>query len=290
MSRQYQKFLRKIDKFNSKDINRYSILLEDLVRGTSAKQIVQIFKMKEFLKATVKKQKKLVRDSLFSLPLELVEKSFEIFEETKEKEKLSNKSLELSWRYSNIDEIKSILHDVKLKIKGLSKNELLKEAFLALIKYQQIDFPNYICNELLNSIFSLTLNHEKPNVKEEYHNKLLGIQHFKSAFKAFFNELDGEYMKEILLIGYILWKYFENQLDFDYHEKNKQYIIPDDEIAELNFEIFKSINDLLIHFFNINKLEFDVVKLKEIFDMINLKTKDYSIIIEPWAEYLIEGE
>ena len=276
MSKLNLKIFNKVKGLTKDQLREYIHILKDSTNKFPEEYFNQILSMKKT------EQLRALKDIVLSLNSEIVEESFQTYNTILIEASIDIET-SLFYDVNDIDTLKDILHTIETGIKSYEITHIIINGIKSFLRYHALQLPEYMVNDLLNDIFSINVNPTQEISDEiKYFHELLGLDFLKETLIDFFNQMDPD-LRKIIIAGFYLWEQFENKLNEDFKRNNEYLFLPEEDIGTFELEIYNSLVLILkekIPHFN---SYLDVYKLIE---KIYIITKNSSLIIEPWKEYL----
>ncbi len=276
MSKQNLKIYNKVKGFTKDQLREYISILKDSTNKFPEEVFNQILNMKKT------EQLRALKDIVLSLNSDTVEESFHNYESILVETSI-NAETPLFYLVNDIDSLKDILHSVRKKIQSYEIKHIIINGIRSFLKYHTFQLPEYMVNELLKDIFFINLNSTQEISDEiKYTHELLGLDFLKETIIDFFNQMEKD-LRKIIIAGFLMWEKFEHKLNKEFKKSNEYLFLPEEEIGTFELEIYNSLvlilKDKISHF----NSYLDVYKLIE---KIYIITKNSTIVIEPWKDYL----
>lgn len=276
MSKQNLKIFNKVKGLTKDQLGEYINVLREFTINFPEEYFAQIMGMKKT------EQLRAIKDIILSINSEVAEESFQTYENN-----LTETSIEIEvplfYRVNDIDTLKNILHMVRTKIQSYEIEPITIRGFKAFLKYHALQLPEYMVNDVLESIFSINVDstHEISD-DTKYIHELLGLDFLKESIIIFFGQMELN-LRLVIVIGFYMWEEFEHKLNEDFKSNNEFLFLPEEEIGTFELEIYHTLVSILEEkVLNMNS-SLDVFLLIE---KIYTITKNSALIIEPWKEYL----
>ena len=276
MSKLNLKIFNKVKGLTKDQLRDYIHILKDSTNKFPEDYFNQILSMKKT------EQLRALKDIVLSLNSDIVEESFQNYENILVETSI-NTETPLFYLVNDIDSLKDILQAVLRKIQSYEITRIIINGIRSFLKYHTFQLPEYMVNELLEDIFSISMNSiQEINDEIKYTHELLGLDFLKETIIDFFNQMETD-LRKIIIAGFYMWEKFEHKLNKKFKKSNEYLFLPEEEIGTFELEIYNSLvlilKDKISHF----NSYLDVYKLIE---KIYTITKNSTIIIEPWKEYL----
>jgi len=276
LSKQNLKIYNKVKGLTKDQLREYINILKDSTKKFPEDFFNQILSMKKT------EQLRALKDIVLSLNSDIVEESFQNYENILVETSI-NTETPLFYLVNDIDSLKDILQAVLRKIQSYEITRIIINGIRSFLKYHTFQLPEYMVNELLEDIFSISMNSiQEINDEIKYTHELLGLDFLKETIIDFFNQMETD-LRKIIIAGFYMWEKFEHKLNKKFKKSNEYLFLPEEEIGTFELEIYNSLvlilKDKISHF----NSYLDVYKLIE---KIYTITKNSTIIIEPWKEYL----
>ena len=276
MSKFNLKIFNKVRGLTKDQLRDYIHILKDSTNKFPEEYFNQILRMKKT------EQLRAIKDIVLSLNSDIIEESFQTYNSI-----LVETSIDIEtpmfYHVNDIDILKDILSTIVRKIKSYEITNIIINGIKAFLKYHALQLPEYMVNDLLYDIFSITVDPTQEISDEiKYIHELLGLDFLKETILDFFNQMDPE-LGKIIIAGFYLWEKFEYKINEEFKRSNEYLFLPEEDIGTFELEIYNSLVSILkgkiLHF----NSYLDVYKLIE---KIYIVTKNSSLIIEPWKDYL----
>lgn len=283
MSKQNLKLFNKVKRFDKEQRINFINALKTHTSMFSE----SIFR--EILDKKKPDQLRVLRQIVLSLPINEIEEVFNEFE-TYYKEIIRKKKEQIPTylKVNDIKEVKIIISNTRDKINNFDPKEILINGLRAFLIFNDLNFPNYIFEDLLYKLFSIqSTKGNKQNIDDEevYRDELLGLDILEYYIIDVFNDIDNN-LRIPLVVGFFFWNLFEKELLIQLEETNQHLFFPDEEIGNFELALYKNIVNILRQKFGTIFLDLDVITLIKIIENIYSLIKNTKIIIEPWKEYL----
>lgn len=276
MSKFNLKIFNKVRGLTKDQLREYIHILKDSTNKFPEEYFNQILSMKKT------EQLRAIKDIVLSLNSDIIEESFQTYNSI-----LVETSIDIEtpmfYHVNDIDILKDILNTIVRKINSYEITNIIINGIKAFLKYHALQLPEYMVNDLLYDIFSITVDPTQEISDEiKYTHELLGLDFLKETILDFFNQMDPE-LGKIIIAGFYLWEKFEYKINEEFKRSNEYLFLPEEDIGTFELEIYNSLVSILkgkiLHF----NSYLDVYKLIE---KIYIVTKNSSLIIEPWKDYL----
>ena len=276
MSKQNLKIYNRVKGLTQDQLRDYIQILKDSTKKFPEEIFNQILQMKKT------EQLRAIKDIVLSLNTDIVEESFKNYENILVETSI-NTEMPSFYLVNDVDSLKDILHVVQRKLQSYEITLIIINGIRSFLKYHTFQLPEYMVNELLEEIFSINMNStQEINDEIKYTHELLGLDYLKETLIDFFNQIESD-LRKIIITGFYMWEKFEHKLIKEFIRSNEYFFLPEEEIGTFELEIYNSLvlilKDKISHF----NSYLDVYKLIE---KIYTITKNSTIIIEPWKEYL----
>lgn len=276
MSKQNLKIYNKVKRLTKNQLQEYINILKDSTKKFPEEIFNQILKMKKT------EQLRALKDLVLSLNSDVVEESFQNYEDILIETSIDTK-IPLFYQVNDIDNLKDILHAVQSKIQPYEITQIIINGFRVFLEYHALQLPEYMVNELLKEIFSINMNpNEEISDVIKYIHELLGLDFLKETIFDFFNQMEIN-LRKIIIAGFYIWDKFEFELNKEFKRTNEYLFLPEEEIGTFELEIYNTLISILKNKISYFNSYLDVYKLIE---KIYTITKNSTLIIEPWKEYL----
>ncbi len=276
MSKFNLKIFNKVRGLTKDQLKEYIHILKDSTNKFPEEYFYQILSMKKT------EQLRAIKDIVLSLNSDIIEESFQTYNSI-----LVETSIDIEtpmfYHVNDINILKDILNTIVRKINSYEITNIIINGIKAFLKYHALQLPEYMVNDLLYDIFSITVDPTQEISDEiKYTHELLGLDFLKETILDFFNQMDPE-LGKIIIAGFYLWEKFEYKINEEFKRSNEYLFLPEEDIGTFELEIYNSLVSILkgkiLHF----NSYLDVYKLIE---KIYIVTKNSSLIIEPWKDYL----
>lgn len=276
MSKQNLKIFSKVKGFTKDQLRDYLTVLRDVSVNVPEEYFDQILSMKKT------EQLRAIKDIILSLNAGIAKESFQTYESN-----LAETSVAIEiphyYRVNDIDILRGLLNSTQTKIQSYDAEQIVVNGLKAFLKYHTHQFPEYMINDVLTSVFSMNLDSsDQINDDTKYIHELLGLDQLKESIIIFYGQMELN-LRLLIVTGFLMWEEFEQKIIEHFKTNNEFLFLPEEDIGTFELEIYKTL--VLI-------LEKKILKIKNHLNVFSLIEKIYAIIrnssltIEPWREYL----
>lgn len=276
MSKQNLKIFNKVKGLKKDQLREYIVTLRNFTLNLPEEYFIQILEMKKT------EQLRAIKDIVLSLNTNVAEESFQTYKSNLVETSIDSKP-PLFYRVNDIDTLKIILQAAHAKIQSYNTEKIIINGLKAFLKYHAHQFPEYIINDVLTSVFSMDIDFNQViDDDTKYKHELLGLDLLKDSIITFFAQMELN-LRLLIVTGFLLWEEFELELIERFRSYNEYLYFPEEEIGTFELEIYKIL---------VTILKENVLNIKFALDVFSLIEKIYTIVklssltVEPWKEYL----
>lgn len=276
LSKQNLKIYNKVKGLPKDQLEKFIRILKNSTKKFPEEVFDQILNLKRT------EQLRALKDILLSLDSTEVEESFRNYEDILVETSIDTE-IPLFYQVNDIDPLKEMLHAVTSIIRSYEISHIIINGFRAFLRYHALQLPEYMVNELLKEIFSINMNsNEEISDDIKYNHELLGLDFLKETIFDFFIQMEIN-IRKIIVVGFYMWDQFEYKLNEEFKKTGEYLFLPEEEIGNLELEIYNSLililKDKISHFNS-------YLDMNELIEKIYAITKNSTLIIEPWKDYL----